>query len=130
MNKHILIVAALALVVAGCKPAPPKPDPTKPQVSVVDGRINIDQEVIEFKPEEKDVTIAWQLPKDSKHRFTRDGIVIEKGEGEFVQCQTRSEGIEFTCLNRHTRPGEYKYSIKVQDGNQPPIVRDPTIRNR
>jgi guanyl-specific ribonuclease Sa len=129
MNKQILTAAALALMLTACGKPTSRLDPTKPQVSVADGKINIDQEVIEFKPEEKNVTIAWQLPKGSPHRFPRDGIVFEKPDGEIVECQARSEGTEFTCLNRHTKRGDYKYSIKVQEGNKPPIERDPTVRN-
>ena len=131
MNKQILIVAALALLLAGCKPGQPsKPDPTKPQVVVTDGKVTVDQETIEFAADQKDVTITWKLPKGS-FTFPQDGIAFDRSAAEeIVKCQPGNGNVEFTCLNRHTKPGKYKYTIKVLDGQKPLEPYDPFVFNR
>lgn len=49
-------------------------------------------------------------------------------QNEIVECRVAAEGLEFKCLNRHTRPGIYKYTIKLTDGKQL-YIRDPEIAN-
>jgi hypothetical protein len=130
MNKQILIVAASALMLTACKPAPTKLDPTKPQVSITNGKIGVDQETIEFAPDQKDVTVTWQLPKGN-FTFPQDGIAFERSAAEeIVKCQPQKDNVEFTCLNRHTKPGRYKYTIKVLDAQKPLEPYDPFFVNR
>jgi len=130
MNKQILTIAALALTLTACRPGPSKVDPTKPQVSVVDGKVRVDQERIEFKSEGKDVLITWQLPSASNFRFPQDGIVFDrKAQEEIDRCQPGKDGVQFTCVNRTKTPGEYKYTIKVQDGSKPLDPLDPFVVN-
>lgn len=130
---------------------------SRPQVSV-DGKgmIQVTPPVLYFFPGERDVEIVWQLPKDSKYRFPVDakspkdqGILIEgrlsdraskDAEGnvqsvflerkpdEIGKCEVRRSGLEFACLNRHTEPGIYKYTIRLRDGSKD-VVRDPPIVN-
>jgi hypothetical protein len=95
----------------------------------------------------REVTVTWQLPPDSKHRFADNGIVIEgvlidqviRGDrvsvvldprqNEIVNCRRSANGLEFSCLNRHTKPGYYKYTIRLVGGSQTSLVRDPGIMN-
>jgi hypothetical protein len=55
--------------------------------------------------------------------------VVDNAEGEIIDCKPRKEGLEFTCLNRHTKRGTYKYTIRVQEGDKPLDALDPTVMN-
>jgi len=134
MKKQLLSYVACVLALSGCsifqKDSTP-PDPTRPQVAVISGRfIVVNQEPLVFLRDQKNVTITWQLPKESQYRFQpRNGIDIEeKGRGEITDCAVRSGGLEFSCVNRHTRPGKYSYTIRLLDGSKQ-IYSDPHIYN-
>jgi len=134
MKKQLLSYLACVLLLSGCsifhKDSTP-PDPTRPQVAVVSGRfIVVNQEPLVFLRDQKNVTITWQLPKESQYRFQpRNGIDIEeKGRGEITECAVRSGGLEFSCVNRHTKPGKYSYTIRLLDGSRQ-IYSDPHIYN-
>lgn len=151
MKKSHFIAVICVLLLGGCacfKGLPTLEERSHPQVTLRDGRIVVSPEILFYFPDERDVLIVWQLPRDSKYRFsTKDGIVIEgqltdrvlrgaaaadsvalEKQDEIVKCEARKEGLEFTCLNRHTRPGIYKYTIRVRDGSNE-VKRDPPIAN-
>jgi hypothetical protein len=120
---------------------------TNPQVKVVNGKIVVEPEVLIFAKREGAVTITWKLPADSNLRFApENGIVIE---GELldqvirnkdgvaqaqvldpnqkeIQCEKRAEanGKEFKCKAANSRLMEFKYTIRVYDGDKL-LVRDP-----
>ena len=50
-----------------------------------------------------------------------DGLIVEGEEGE--------RATEFTCLNRHSRPGNYKYGINVNEDGKPLKPLDPFVWN-
>jgi len=141
MNKTVL-VSTLAFFVAGCACIDPRdrmPDPSYPAVSIVDDeQIVVNQEPLFFK-ERKKVTITWQLPSDSKYTFPegdadlkhmKDGKWTPGSDGEIVDCKpkAKSKGLEFTCENKHTKAGTYKYTIRVI-GPGKKLELDPTIVN-
>ncbi len=131
--KKILMLAAAAILLAGCAhrhaghgamQAPP--DPLNPQVFVVDGRgVGVNQEPIYIAPDRKNVTIVWSLPAGSNYAFPSDGIVVPEGRGEF-KCALR-EKQQYACDFANTRPGKFKYNIKVLDGDKPLKPLDPSI---
>jgi hypothetical protein len=132
--KKILFAALGALLLASCAHFRPDDrqfaDPTRPAVNVVGGQfIVVSQEPLVFLKDQRDVVITWQLPPNANLRFPRDGIVIDKGGDEFVNCGVRDEGLRFSCTNRHTRPGKYRYTIRVQAGNRA-LESDPFIMNQ
>lgn len=159
MNKLTFTLALAALLLGGCAQfhdrhhrgdgrfygGCPCPDPTQPMVTVKDGAIVLDQEVLVF-PRNVSGPLTWTLPSNSTVRFAENGIVIEgrlldrvlrsdvpsvvldPKQSEIVDCRRGSEGLSFTCLNRHTAPGVYKYTIRVIEG-QREISRDPPIVN-
>lgn len=161
MKKWHFIAAACVLMLAGCesfKWVPTLEERSRPQVTVKDGRILVSPEILFYFPDERDVLIVWQLPKDSKYRFPTtdsifkvEGIVIEgrltdrvlrgaaaadsvglERQDDIVGCAARNGGLEFTCLNRHARSGVYKYTIRVVDPEskeKKPIERDPAFVN-
>lgn len=134
MKKTLLaLVAGLALSACASHDSyshVPKINPTTPRVSIIDGKqIVVDQEPIFFAKGVVNVRINWQLPADSKVRFPKDGIVFDRTAiEEIVDCRIDKEGLVFSCLNRHTKPGKYKYTIKVE-GNPAIAPLDPTVVN-
>ncbi len=135
MKKNLIAAVLAAAVLAGCA-FPQHPhgpfrylDPVRPAVDVVGGRfVVVSPEPLVFLKDQRDVLITWQLPPDGKLRFPRDGIVIEQGGEEFVNCGPRNDGLAFSCLNRHSKPGKYRYTIRVLVGEKR-IESDPTIMN-
>ena len=141
MKLRLVVAGLSALVLAGCgwfgghhrggdcyKCGPV--DITKPQVKVVNGKITVDQETLVFGEAFRNVpvTITWTLPKDSKLRFPKDGITFEKSAAEEIVCKAEG-GSTFSCLNRHTKPGRYKYDIRVLDGDKALEPLDPYVAN-
>ena len=138
MKLRSIFAVLVTLVLAGCghmhhrdgdcsKCGPV--DITRPQVSVVNGRIVVDQETLVFGEALRGVavTITWQLPKGSNLSFPENGIVFNDA-GEEIVCNSKP-GPVFSCLNRHTKPGRYKYTIRAQEGDKalPPL--DPYVAN-
>jgi hypothetical protein len=151
MNRPIALFALLGLLLTGCqtvKLVTPLKERSNPQVSVADGRVRVAPDVLTFFSDEKNVTITWRLPADSRLRFadrgieihgrvtdravrTPDGgeaVVLDRTQNEIVECKRSQDGLAFACLNRNTRPGVYKYSIRISDG-QKTIEVDPPIVN-
>ena len=139
MKKSVLVAALLALVLSACGPnvqdakkVPDvkKMDPSNPLVSVVGGKIDINQDTIRFGKDKQNVKITWQLPSDSKYTFPKDGIVINDAGDEFPDCQVEpnDKGLKFSCKNKHSKPGKYKYTIKVEGSPVVPPL-DPIIEN-
>ena len=93
---------------------------------VVDGRgVGVNQEPIYIAPDKKNVTIVWSLPAGSNYTFPSDGIVVPEGRGEF-KCALRGKQ-QYACDFANTRPGKFKYNIKVLDGDKPLKPLDPSI---
>lgn len=145
MRISVVVAALLAFVLSACgsnvqdvKSAQKgkivqevtKMDPSNPQVSVVDGKIVIDQETIRFAKDKQNVKITWHLPKDSKYTFSKDGIAIKDAGDEFPDCQVEpnEKGLKFSCKNKHSKPGKYKYTINVEGSPTVPPL-DPIVEN-
>ncbi len=150
MNKKMLLAVLSAVLLTSCSIFGGKDDgkgvnQTTPPVSVVNGQIVAPSALVFTKAQP--VTVTWQLPAGSKARFPENGIVIEgrlldeviRGDKvsvvldtrqtEIVECRRGKDGLEFSCLNKHTKPGIYKYTIRVIDENQKTIVLDPSVLN-
>lgn len=152
MKKSNFLFAACALLLAGCAHFAQPPDPVRPQVSVVNGRlIVVNAEPLTFT-RRGEVTITWHLPSGSNYTFDeragivvdgrlvnetrvpRDGLlvqtyVLDPKQDEIVNCRRSREGSEFSCLNRNTKPGRYKYTIRVRDGSKLLEPLDPWMVN-
>lgn len=142
----LVTAALLPLLLAGCglhhrqhQGGARMADPANPRVLVDDkGRLSVNQEPLRFYKAQGAVTITWRLPADGRYRFPKDGIVIERlsanGGGAGVEtdefrCAPGAKPNEFSCLNRNSRPGEYKYTVRaLQDGKPLPAL-DPRIIN-
>jgi hypothetical protein len=129
MNKTLPLAAALVLLLASCGYFPARPgDPHPVRVAVRDGHIVVNQEPIYVKT--KDATIIWRVPFGAS--FTIDAIDFtgegRPPEGEFT-CARRDDGRVFTCLDRNSRPGRYKYTIRVTQDGKALEPLDPYVVN-
>jgi len=142
MNKRLLIATALlTALLGGCsihhhRHHPPTGggtgDPTAPLVIVSKGAISVDQQVLRFAKGQTNVTITWRLVGKDGGRLTfpENGVVFERAaDGEITDCRRTKDNTEFTCLNRHTRPGQFSYGINVNEDGKPLKPLDPFIMN-
>lgn len=131
--------------------------PDRPKVTVDNGQIQVSPEALIFLRRQGATRITWSLPRDSALTFPADGIVIEgeltalgsgrtievrdpkqrtsptstaidRSQNEIVECKRSPDAKEFSCLNRNSRSGVYKYTIRVVDGGRT-LERDPAIVN-
>ncbi len=70
--------------------------------------------------------ITWEL-MNSNYTFPTNGIVITNGGTEF-SCHAEANGRKFSCNNRHTVPGRYKYTVNVTGSPAVPPL-DPFVAN-
>ncbi|MFT3817149.1 MAG: hypothetical protein QM750_05895 [Rubrivivax sp.] len=120
-----------------------------PLVTVKGGVVSISPEPLVFLASEKDVRITWRLGSAGLS-FPDNGIVVEgrvvgdvrrssaaaaarqeldPKQDQIVDCKRGAEGREFSCLNRNTQPGRYKYTIRVLQDGKPLQPFDPEIMN-
>ncbi len=132
MKKTILLAVSTGLMLAACASPYPhagRANPLHTGVSVVDGkRIIVDQEPIFFSRSTQNVRFAWQLSADSRYTFPGDGVVVKDAGDEIVDCHPEQGGLRFSCLNKHAKPGKYKYTIKLEGVPAVPPL-DPIIDN-
>ena len=55
-------------------------------------------------------------------------IVLAGKQTEIVDCKRGKDGLEYSCFNKHSRPGFFKYTITLTDGVNE-YVLDPEIAN-
>jgi len=154
-RRSALLAAALAtLSLSGCSLlgqfCQDRTDAGSPQVSVDGDRVSVRPDPLRFKPSDGAVTIRWRLPANGPFSFDeKTGIVIEDmpaGQAgkslepgparrsvpaaEVFSCQrTPGAAHEFTCLNRNSGYGEYKYTINVRNLDRPLPPLDPRVVN-
>lgn len=78
------------------------------------------------KPPEGDKT---QLGAPNRKRFvdTNLKLFLDPNQTEIVDCRPADNGLEFSCLYRHTRPGVFNYTIRVLSNGKPLDPLDPTL---
>jgi hypothetical protein len=131
MKKSLLVAAASVLALVACSSngeGGKNADPSNPVVSVAGGKITVAPEPLQFAKDKHNVKITWQLPAGTPYTFPKDGIVIGDGGDEFPDCHPEQNGQRFACMNKHNKPGKYKYTIKV-DGSPAVPPLDPIVIN-
>lgn len=118
-----------------------------PQV-LVDGKtVSVQPPILLFGPGDRKVDITWRLP-EGPYYFAERGIEIEgeiidqlvrtdggkavrlnPDQKEIGDCRVLDGGKAYTCHNLRSRPGIYKYTVRVTDRKSPPIVVDPPVVN-
>ncbi len=107
----------------------------KPVVRVVNGRPTVDPDPLKFPTHQRNVTIVWRL-EATGFTFTADGIRIDgeetatglRPQAEIVDGRLTANGQQFVWLNKNTRPGKYKYTIRLE-GPGGVVETDPSIIN-
>ena len=145
--KRILLVAALGiLVLSGCVPFNRFFDIASDQTPVVvvaNGEVTgVTPDPLRFNNSQGRVTIYWQAARG--YRFaTKNGIFVdgeriggprgrtESNQTEIVECgPANAERTEFSCVNRNSRPGTYKYTVNLETVDGKPLKPlDPSIIN-
>lgn len=137
--------------VGSCPLACNRAEPRQPVVSIdPKGGIGLNSSVLAFETGRGPYTITWRLDDSAKgYRFDpKAGIVIEgrlldemlrSGERKAVllgaqdqigDCRLADErGTSFTCVNRASSPGIFKYTIRLIDGQGRVVEKDPPILN-
>jgi hypothetical protein len=120
-----------------------------PQVNVLaDGTITVTPDLLVFNTGLRKVNIRWQVPKTSNLSFPDDGITIdgevvagpapdgsgpqariERNQDEVGPCKVSADRKEFTCHNKHSRPGHFKYTIRLEQAGKTLNALDPTLMN-
>jgi hypothetical protein len=54
-------------------------------------------------------------------------LFLDSSQTEIVDCRPAENGLEFSCLYRHTRPGVFNYTIRVLSNGKPLDPLDPSI---
>ncbi len=132
MKKTLLVAILSGLGLTACvshHSHAVKVDPLITNVTTVDGKqIVVDQEPIYFARGIQNVRVTWKLPVDSKYKFPKDGVVIKDAGEEIVDCRPAQDGLSFSCLNRHTKPGKFKYTVRLE-GTPAIAPLDPVVVN-
>jgi hypothetical protein len=149
MKRLSSVLAVITLVTTGCGVFAPSELAAneRPVVSLTNGAIRVEPDPLHFGRDKRNVVINWRLPDGAKYRFADNGIVIDgevdepnpremkkgarlKPQSEVVECRRTANGMQFTCLNRNTRPGVFKYTIRLLDERGAPLPPfDPHIFN-
>lgn len=116
------------LQTVGCNPG----GVCKVTVTVVDCSITLDPNDLSVPLPRGRKQIHWDIA-GSDYVFAYNGIVIRDMGGDFDQPELSGDGKKFKWGNKHTVPGEYKYSVNVVKTGLNPAncpTHDPRILNQ
>jgi hypothetical protein len=135
MKKSMLAASLLAALAwtAGAVAQPPTVN-----VTLVNGQIGVDRDPVHVERQMgRDVPIRWQIDPKADFSFDPTGIRVEgeqtsRGLRPQDQLPRECNGgpKNVTCVNRNSRPGQFKYTVRLRDRNHTLIERDPIIINR
>jgi hypothetical protein len=114
-----------------CGPAGPAGPQCKVLVSVdcvalMFCKIAVDSDTVNVPPGISPV-IEWEVVTPG-YAFTDNGIAISAGGDEFMCHAQGADRRRFMCNDRHTKPGNYKYTITLT-GIPTVLPLDPWIAN-
>jgi hypothetical protein len=135
--KNTLLAGALLAI--GAWTAGASAQPQQVTVTLAGNQIRADpDQVIVERSMGRNVVIHWRLPPEADYRFDPIGIVVNgeqtpgglRPQDQLPNSCPSSSPKQVTCINRNTRTGTFKYSIRLLDRDQRPIELDPLIVNR
>ena len=72
-------------------------------------------------------TFAEKRPEHQEGAARSSSAGINRNQTEIVDCKRRGD-YEYVCRNNHSRPGVFKYTIRLTDGKNS-YVLDPFVDN-
>lgn len=144
--KRILLAVLIGVGLSGCTSFNryfDLPSNETPVVAVVNGEVkNVTPDPLHFSNDQGRLTIYWQAQAGyrfaAKNGISIDGERMDGADGrpnptqnEIVECRPAREDLtEFSCVNRNSRPGKYKYTVRMETMEGKPLKPfDPTIIN-
>jgi hypothetical protein len=138
MSRNLLICATLASIgLLGCQAMPRAAAPycnpglCRVEVSVVDCVVSLQPDRLPVPERGRGKNIHWDI-MGNEYVFAANGIVIDRPDGEFDARELSHDGKKFKWHNKHTKQGDYKYSVNViKTGVDPRAcpTHDPVISN-
>ncbi|HNT39299.1 MAG TPA: hypothetical protein PKO45_09280 [Rubrivivax sp.] len=141
MKTRLIAIATLALLLGACGGRyHQQMRNAQPAVEVSGDTVKaVNPDPLRFRPDMGAVVITWHLPAD--YRFARNGIVIDgeldrpggkltsREQKEITDCKPVADGRQFQCYYRNSRPGTFKYTVRVQRQGKALAPLDPEITN-
>jgi len=97
----------------------------KVEVTIVGGKISVDQLTLDLSGKGPNVQIHWKI-LTPQWEFTANGIEIPTNTGQFDQPERQGQNFKWKDKNSDGRT--YKYTINVFDGTTG-LTEDPFIVN-
>ena len=140
MNKRWWTGCVAALLLGGCA-AQQQRGPERPVVEVSGDAVQrVVPDPLRFRQGQGAVVITWRLGADG-YAFPANGITVDgeldrpkgqiksRDQNEVVDCKPVANGRQFQCLYKNSRPGAFKYTVRVLRGGQALPPFDPEITN-
>ena len=125
---HRILAALLLSAAALSASAQGKPDRQDIDVTVVNGKTTVTEEIA--RTTDGHGAVVWKVQQG--YRFADNGIDIEaKGKRNF-QCEARANGRRFRCAKlAHVKGDRYKYVVNLVDERTGKALAplDPYIQN-
>lgn len=142
MRKRLAAVATLTLLLGACAwPQHERMRNARPVVDVSGDTVkSVSPDPLRFRPDQGAVVIHWRL-SGSEYSFPGNGIVIDgeldrpggkiisRDQKEITDCRPLDQGRQFQCTYRNSRPGTFKYSVRVLRQGKALAPLDPEITN-
>ena len=138
MSKKLWFCTTLVSIgLLGCESMPKalalgcNPGICKVEVTVVDCKVSVQPDPLRVPLPRGAKNIHWDIVSKD-YVFAANGIVIDKPDREFDAVESKEAGTKFIWHDKHTKKGEYKYSVNViRTGVNPKVCPtfDPLIAN-
>jgi hypothetical protein len=89
-------------------------------------RASVDSETVQVS-RGNSPNITWQMIS-AGYTFPSNGIVFASGASQFIDCHVEANGRRFSCKDRNTEPGKFKYTVNISGSPTVPPL-DPFIAN-
>jgi hypothetical protein len=89
-------------------------------------RASVDSETVQVS-RGNSPNITWQMIS-AGYTFPSNGIVFASGASQFSECHVEANGRRFTCKDRNTEAGKFKYTVNISGSPAVPPL-DPWVVN-